>query len=401
MKSLPTENPLDHPYTGGYDTAQATNYPPLMIKEVTSKNQFTEFIELPFRLYHKNKYYVPPLKKDIEETFNQKKNPAFEFCEARQWLAYRGDKVVGRIAGIINHAFIDKWKNNYVRFGWMDFEEDAEIAKALLEEVERWARERGMTAVHGPLGFTNFDHAGLLIEGYDQLGTMATLYNYPYYKSYMERAGYHKDVDWIEYKIKVPREMPEQLEKMADTIEKRYRLRVVRSTTMKDLMPFAKDIFSLLNEAYADLYGIVALNDRQIDYNIKKYFSFIRPDFVSLVLDENNVLVACGITMPSLSHAMQKASGRLFPFGLIHLLKAFRKNNLADLCLVAVRKGLQGKGVNSILMREMNRTYIKNGIEYAESNAELEENTKVQSLWKHFDAEQHKRRRCYIKYIYP
>jgi hypothetical protein len=207
--------------------------PALSVKEVLTKKQLRAFIDFPFRLYQKNKYYVPPLKKDIEETFNKKKNPAFEFCEARQWLAYRGDKVVGRIAGIINHAFIDKWKNNYVRFGWMDFEEDAEIAKALLEEVERWARERGMTAVHGPLGFTNFDHAGLLIEGYDQLGTMATLYNYPYYRSYMEQAGYHKDVDWVEYKIKVPREMPEQLEKIADTIEKRYRLRVVRSATMK------------------------------------------------------------------------------------------------------------------------------------------------------------------------
>lgn len=373
----------------------------LIIKEVTGKKQLNAFIDFSYNLYQGNKYYVPQLKNDVQDTFNPKKNPAFEFCEIKYWLAYKEDKVVGRIAGIINHAFIKKWNNKYMRFGWMDFEADEAIAKALLNQVEIWAVEKGMDAVHGPLGFTNFDYAGLLVEGFDQLGTFATLYNYPYYGSFLENAGYNKDVDWVEYKIKLPKTIPERLEKIAGIVQKRYQFRVVEATTKEDVMLYAKDIFRLINSAYADLYGMVAMNEKQIDYNINKYLSFIRPDFVSLVLDKNGDLAAFGITMPSLSVALQKANGHLYPFGFLHLLKAFKKNTLADLCLVAVRKDLQGKGANALLMLQMNRSYIKNNIEYAESNPELEQNTKVQSLWEYFDAVQHKRRRCYIKFLNP
>jgi len=373
----------------------------IIIKEVVNKKQFRAFIDFPYRLYQGNKYYVPQLRKDIEDTFSKSKNPAFEFCEVKYWLAYKGDKVVGRIAGIINYAFIEKWKNKYMRFGWIDFEEDEEIAKALLDQVEIWAKGKGMTAVHGPLGFSNFDYAGLLIEGFNQLGTFATIYNYPYYPLFIERAGYSKDVDWVEYKIKVPEVMSEKLVKIASIVEKRYNLSVVKARTTKDILPYAKDIFRLINSAYADLYGMVALNEKQIEYNTRKYLSFIRADFVSLVLDKNAELAAFGITMPSLSVALQKAKGNLYPFGFVHLLKAFRRNTLVDLYLVAVRKDLQGKGVNALLMNEMARSYIKNGIEFAESNPELELNTKVQSIWEYYDAVQHKRRRCYIKYLQP
>ncbi|HSN60517.1 MAG TPA: hypothetical protein VLR49_06265 [Ferruginibacter sp.] len=373
----------------------------VIIKEVTGKKQLNAFIDFSYDLYQGNKYYVPQLKNDVQDTFNQNKNPAFEFCEIKYWLAYKEDKVVGRIAGIINHAFIKKWNNKYMRFGWMDFEADEAIAKALLSQVEIWAAEKGMDAVHGPLGFTNFDYAGLLIEGFDQLGTFATLYNYPYYGYFLENAGYIKDVDWVEYKIKLPKTIPERLEKIAGIVQKRYDFRVVEATTKEDVMQYAKDIFRLINSAYADLYGMVAMNEKQIDYNINKYLSFIRPDFVSLVLDKNGDLAAFGITMPSLSVALQKANGHLYPFGFLHLLKAFKKNTLADLCLVAVRKDLQGKGANALLMLQMNRSYIKNNIAYAESNPELEQNIKVQSLWEYFDAVQHKRRRCYIKYLNP
>jgi len=371
----------------------------IIIKEVVNKKQLRAFIDFPYRLYKGNRYYVPQLKKDIEDTFNKNKNPAFEFCESRFWLAYKEDNVVGRIAGIINYAFIEKWKNKYMRFGWIDFEEDEEIAKALLGQVEMWSKEKGMTAVHGPLGFTNFDHAGLLIEGFNQLGTFAAIYNFPYYPLFVERAGYHKDVDWVEYKIKLPKVIPEKLEKIAAIVQKRYHLRVVKAGTTKDIMSYAKDILRLINSAYADLYSMVALTEKQIEYNTRKYLSFIRADFVSLVLDKNGELAAFGITMPSLSVALQKAKGSLYPFGFIHILKAFKKNNLADLCLVAVRKDLQGKGVNALLMYQLTRSYIKNRIEYAESNPELEENTKVQSIWEYYDAVQHKRRRCYIKWL--
>ena len=371
----------------------------IIIKEVVNKKQLWEFIDFPYRLYQGNKYYVPQLKKDIADTFDKTKNPAFEFCETKYWLAYKDGRVVGRIAGIINYAFIEKWKNNYMRFGWMDFEEDEEIAKALLDQVEIWAKEKGMTAVHGPIGFTNFDYAGLLIEGFDQLGTFATIYNYPYYPLFIQRAGYSKDVDWVEYKIKVPEVLPEKLVKIASIVEKRYHLSVVNARATKDILPYAKDIFSLINSAYSGLYGMVAQNEKQIEYNTKKYLSFIRADFVSLVLDKNGELAAIGITMPSLSLALQKAKGKLYPFGFIHILKAFKINNLVDLCLVAVRKDLQGKGVNALLMNELNRSYIKSGVEYAESNPELELNTKVQSIWEYYDAVQHKRRRCYIKQL--
>ena len=286
-----------------------------------------------------------------------------------------------------------------MRFGWIEFEQDSNIAKALLTKVEEWAMEKGMSAVHGPLGFTNFDYAGLLIEGFDQLGTFATIYNYPYYASFIENAGYKKDVDWLEFKIKLPERMPEKLEKIARIVEKRLDLKVVKIRSKKDVIPYANELFTLMNASYAELYGMVPLNDRQIAYNTKKYLGFIRPDFVSLVLDKNGALAAFGISMPSMALALQKANGHLFPFGIFHILKAFRKNDLGDLALIAVRKDLQGKGVNALLMHDLTKSYIKNGIKYAESNPELETNTKVQSLWEYYDTVQHKRRRCFIKHL--
>lgn len=371
----------------------------IVIKEVMTENELKAFIDFPYQLYRDNKYYVPHLKKDVRDTFNKKKNPVFDFCEAKYWLAYKENKVVGRIAAIINYSFIEKMDKHYMRFGWMDFEEDEQIAKTLLHEVEKWAKEKGMKAIHGPLGFTNFDHAGFLVEGFEQLGTIATIYNYPYYSLFLEKAGYCKDVDWVEYRLKVPETIPVKLMKIASVVERRNKLSVVKASTTKDIMPYAKDVFRLLNSTYADLYGVVALNEKQIEYNIKKYLSFIRADFVSLVLDKNGELAAFGIAMPSLSIAMQKAKGSLYPFAFVHLLHAFKKNNLVDLCLVAVRKDMQGKGVNAILMNELTGSFIKNGIKYAESNPELEHNTKVQSLWEYYEAVQHKRRRCYIKYL--
>lgn len=371
----------------------------IAIKEVVNKKHLREFIDFPNHLYRGNKYYVPQLKRDIEDTFNKNKNPAFDFCEAKYWLAYKGDKVVGRIAAIINHAFIEKWQNKFMRFGWLDFEEDEEILKALLGQAEVWAKEKGMIAVHGPLGFTNFDYAGLLIDGFNQLGTFATIYNFPYYPLFIERAGYSKDVDWLEYRIKLPDVVPEKLEKIAAIVQKRNHLQVVKAVTTKEILLYAKEIFALINSAYADLYGMVALTDKQIEYNTHKYLTFIRADFVSLVVDKNGELAAFGITMPSLSRALQKAKGSIYPFGFFHILKAFKKNSFADLCLVAVREDLQGKGVNAIIMNELTKSYIKNGIEFAESNPELEENTKVQSIWEYYDTVQHKRRRCYIKYL--
>ena len=372
---------------------------PIVIKEVVNKKQLKDFINFPYRLYKNHPYFVPPLRFDEAATLRKDKNPAFDYCEARYWLAYKNNTIVGRIAGIFNKAYIEKWKNNWLRFGWIDFEKDENIAKALITEVENWAKEKGMTAVHGPMGFTDLDHEGMLVAGFDQLGTLATIYNYPYYPAFLEKLGYTKDVDWVEYKITLPKIVPENLAKIASIVERRFNLQIVQARKAKDILPYAKDIFTLINSAYSDLYGVVPLTEKQIQNYTKQYFSFIRTDFVPLVLNKEGKLIAFGITMPSLSIALQKSGGSLFPFGFYHKLRALKKNNLADLYLVAVDKDYQGKGVNAMLMHELAKTYLKNGILHAESNPELEMNKKVQSFWHHFDAVQHKRRRCYIKQL--
>ena len=371
----------------------------VLVKEVINKKDLKKFINFPYDLYKGHSCFVPALRFDEENTLRKDKNPAFDYCEARYWLAYKDNKLVGRIAGIINRSYIEKWQNKYMRFGWFDFEEDDEIVKALLGQVEQWAREAGLESVHGPLGFTDLDHEGMLIEGFNQLGTLATLYNYPYYPQLLERSGYTKDIDWLEYKITIPKEMPANLEKIASVVQRRLGLQVVKAKKAKEILPYANELFQLINSTYADLYGVVPLTEKQISYYTKQYFSFIRTDFVSLITNKEGRLVAFGITMPSLSKALQKAKGRLFPFGIIHLLRAMKKNTLGDLYLVAVDKSLQGKGVNAVLMYELTKVYIKNGIQYAESNPELETNTHVQSMWQYYDVWQHKKRRCFIKQL--
>jgi len=367
------------------------------IREAISSSDIRAFINFPYRLYKGNAYNVPKLRFDEASTLNRKKNPAFDYCEARYWLAIRDNKVVGRIAGIINHSYIKKWKNNYMRFGWIDFEEDEKIAAALLNRVETWARDRGMEALHGPMGFTDLDLEGMLVDGFDQLGTLATIYNYPYYPVILEKLGYKKEVDWLEYRIEVPAEIPEKIERAAKLVTERLGLQVIKARKPKEVLPYAPAIFHLINEAYANLHGVVELTEKQIHYYTKQYFSFIRADFVTIVTDKRGELAGFGITMPSLSVALQKAKGSIMPFGFLHLLKALKKNTVADLYLVAIRPDLQGKGVNAVLMNEIVHAYINNGIRFAESNPELETNQQVQYFWKYYHSQNHKRRRCFIK----
>ncbi|MBS1639325.1 MAG: GNAT family N-acetyltransferase [Bacteroidetes bacterium] len=371
----------------------------ITIKEVSNKKEMNAFLDLPYRLYKGNPYFVPPLRFDEAHTLDKKKNPAFEHCDAKFWIALKDGRVVGRIAGIINNNYISKWKNKYARFGWIDFEEDEAIAKALLNTAEDWAKQNGMTAIQGPLGFTDLDHEGLLVDGFDQVATLATLYTHPYYKTFIENNGYTKDADWVEYNIKMPKTLPENLTKIASIVERRYGLQVVKAKKPKDILPYAKDVFNLINDAYSDLFGVTELTEKQIEYYTKAYFGFMKVDFVSLIVDKNNQLVAFGITMPSLSEALQKSGGSLFPFGFIHILKAMSKPKKADFLMIAIKKDLQGKGINAVLMREIGNAYIKRGIESIETNHELELNTKVQTIWKDFDHVQHKRRRCYIKHL--
>ena len=343
---------------------------------------------------------MPPLKK--EETFllRRDKNPAFDFCETKYWLAYKDGKIVGRIAGIINQKFNDKFNKKIMRFGWFDFIDDAEVSDKLLSAVEEWAKEKGMNEIHGPLGFTDMDSEGTLVEGFEELSTLGALYNYPYYPKLIENSGYEKDIDWIEFQVNMTSApVPEKISRIADIALKRNKLSVLRVKKSKELLPYAREMFYLINSSYKDLYGFVELSDKQIDMYVKQYFGFIKPEYLPVVLNEKGEMVAFGITMPSLSTAFQKAKGSLFPFGFIHILKAMKNNPALDLYLTAVRPDMQDKGVNAILMNETNKLIINNNITLVETNRELEDNSKVQAQWKFFDHRQHKRRRCYKKEI--
>jgi GNAT superfamily N-acetyltransferase len=369
----------------------------VMVRPVASRRDLKAFIRFPHGLYRGNPFWVPNLDFDEWNTLRQEKNPAFDHCQAKYWLAFRQGRIVGRIAAILNRKHIAKWNQRYMRFGWADFIDDAAVSAALFSAVEAWARECGMEAVHGPLGFSDMDREGMLVEGFDERATMITNYNFPYYSAHLEAMGYGKDSDWLEYDLTVPPEADETIARIAAIALRRNHLHLLQARRTKDLLPYAHELFRLLDEEYKNLYGVVPLTAKQVDQYISQYLGFIRPEFVPVVLDESNRMVAFGITMPSLARALQKAKGRLLPFGFIHVMRALRKNDRAELYLVAVRSAYQGKGVNAILMDEMNRLFIRRGIRRVESNPELETNQNVRGQWKHYPARQHKRRRVFIK----
>ena len=369
------------------------------IIEVTTRKEINSFIQFPFSIYRGNPFWVPSLRFDELNTLRQDKNPAFEFCEARYWLAYQNGRIVGRVAAILNLQHIEKWGQRYMRFGWLDFIDDLEVSEALLKTVEAWAAEAGMEAVHGPLGFTDLDREGMLVEGFNELGTLATYYNHPYYPQHLEKLGYTKDIDWMEYEISVPPEPNETIARIADLATRRNHLSLLKLRNKKEMLHYTKELFQLLQDEYQHLYGFIPMTERQGNAYIDQYFGFVNPDFVPMVMDKDNRMVAFGIVMPSLSLALQKSQGNLFPIGFIHLFRALKRNDRADLLLVAVRSEYQGKGVNAIIMNQMHKVFNKLGITKVESNPELETNQNVQGQWKYYDKRQHKRRRVFIKHI--
>ena len=371
----------------------------IQLKEVLTHHDRKKFIEFPCSLYRGNKYWVPPLVSDEYKSLDPTRNPASNFCESRSWLALRQGEVVGRITAILNHRHVEKWGQRYMRFGWLDFVDDTEVSSSLLVAVETWAREKGMEAVHGPLGFTNLDHAGMLIDGFDELSTMATTYNFPWYPRHLEQLSYDKHVDWVEYELAISPQPNENIARVADISRRRYHLHLLETKSKKVLLPYARELFQLYNQEYRNLYSAVPLDDEQVEHAIRQYFGLISPKFIPVVLDEQNRMVAFGIVMPSLSLALQRARGRLFPFGFVHLLKALHKNDRADLYLVAVKSEYQGKGVNAIMMDYIHRLFIELGIKKIETNPELEYNANVQGQWKYYEKRQHKRRRAFIKLL--
>lgn len=369
------------------------------IKKVTTKSELKRFIRFNYEFYKDNPYSVPDLYDDMLNTFSHKKNAAFEFCEADYFLALRDGKIVGRVAAIINRRANETWNRKTVRFGWIDFVDDMEVSTALIDTVKQWGKERGMTEIEGPLGFTDMDAEGMLVEGFDQLSTMATIYNYPYYPQHMERLGLSKSADWVEMKIYVPDAIPEKHRRISEIIAKRYNLHIRKLKSKKEVRQsgVAHDIFRLINDAYTPLFGYSRMTERQIDQYVNMYVPVLDLRMVSIVENEQNEIVAVGISMASLSRALQKAKGRLLPFGWYHLLKAlmWKRPKVLDLLLVAVRPDYQGKGVNALLFTDLIPVYKELGFEYAESNPELEMNEKVQNQWQYFKTEQHKRRRCF------
>ena len=370
------------------------------IVEVKTRKQMRDFILCPLQIYNDNPYYVPPIIFDEYTTLSKKKNPAFEYCDAKYFLAYKDNKLAGRIAGIQNHSYVKKWGNKYTRFGWVDFIDDIEVSTALFNRVEEYARENGMESVHGPLGFCDLDSQGLLVDGFDEMSSIITYYHHPYYKEHLEKLGYAKDVDWLEFEILLPEnEQIERIDKLAIRSLEKNNLRIVELKNKKEILEYADDIFNIINVAYKDLYGTVPLTDKQIQGYIDQYFSFVNPDYICLIVDKEDRLVGFGINMPSLSKSIRKNNGRLFPFGFVDVLKEIKKNDTLDLYLVAVRPEYRNLGLPAAMLSYCLKNAVKNGIHKAIASPQLETNHAVQSLWKFFDARPHRRRRCFIKHI--
>lgn len=366
------------------------------VKEVTTKNELRKFADYPNVLYSDNPYYIPHLYADDIGDWNPKKNPAFEHCRAKCFLAYKDGEVVGRIGAILSKKANEKYANKRMRFTCVDFIDDEEVSNALFAAVESFAAECGCTEVHGPLGFTDLDSEGMLVEGFDQKAQFFTYYNHPYYNEHMARLGYAKDVDWIEYRIEIPNAPLDKLDKMAGFVMRSNRLHIL-DIKRHQVGQVVQRVFKLLNEAYSVLYGVVPLSDEQVIRYAKKFVPLINFDYTCFVENENNELVAFGLTAPSMADALKKSRGRLFPFGAFRVLRALKHNDTLDLFLVAVRPDLQGTGINAILLNKVLKNAVKNGIKYAETGPMLEHNAKVQAQWKFFDKTQHKRRRCYVK----
>lgn len=364
-----------------------------------TKKELTKFVKFGIDHYDGNDCFVPPLVMDDVNTLRPDKNPAYDFCESQSFMAYRDGKPVGRITAIINRNVNEKNNEKKMRFGFVEFIDDAEVVDALFDAASDWGRQRGMTEIVGPMGFSDLDHEGMLIEGFDRLGTMATIYNYDYYPRHMERMGFEKEVDWVEYLIKIPDGIPEKHQRIADIVKRKFGLKEVRFTSRKKIKDeYGQALFDLINEAYDGLYGYSPLTQRQIEHYIDLYLGILRLDDISVIVDADDKLVAVGISLASFSRALQKNRGRLFPFGWRHMIKPLRgKVDTVDLLLIAVKPEYQSKGVNALLFADLIPRYIAAGYKQAESNVELEGNDNVQKQWEYFEREQHKRRRCYRK----
>lgn len=371
----------------------------LIVKEVTTSKELKRFFKFPYELFKNDKMWVPSLLIDEKTTFNKKKNPSFEFCDCKIFMAFRGNKAVGRIVGIINKKANIIWKENRVRFGWFDFIDDKEVSKALLDAVIEWGKENKMTEIVGPMGFTDMDKEGMMVEGFEVDCPMSCYYNPSYYPEHMDYLSYKKEVDWIQYQIPANQPVPDKVHRINEMIRNKYSLKIVQDMKMSEIAKrYGSKLFDSINESFSHLFGYVPLNERQKQFYINQYFPFLDKRLICLIVDSNDDVVAFGVSFPSLSKALRKCKGKLFPFGWIHLLKALRNFENIDLYLNGVRPEWQNKGIHSIYYAEMNKSYIALGTKMAIANPQLETN-KAASIWEKYDSRIAIRRRAYIKSI--
>lgn len=372
----------------------------VIIKEVTTRKELKKWVDFPNKLYKGNPNYVPFLFNDELDTFTENKNPAYEFCETRLFLAYKDDEIVGRIGGLINHAYNKKWNKNAIRYTRFDFIDDYEVSKALFDKVVEWGKERNHSEIMGPIGFTDMDHEGMLVEGYDEFNMSITFYNHPYYLNHMEKLGLRKDIDWIEYQIKVPNQIDERIDRLAKKILERNEFQLVTYTDRKVLSNEAFEAFKIIDIAFSKLYGTVPLTQKVIEKALADYIPLVNLDYIVSVKNKEGKIIGFSVLVPSIAKALKKSNGRLLPFGLFRLLKALKgKNDVLEMFFVAVDPQYQSVGVPAIMMNELIKVCIRNKVKYCETGPELETNIDVVGMWKSFEKRQHKRRRCFIKEI--
>jgi len=367
------------------------------LKEAVTKSELKQFVKFPFTLYKDSPYWVPPIIKDELETFDKNKNPAFKNADAWFFLAYKNGKLVGRIAAILNNLEINQQKLRKMRFGWFDFIDDSEISEALLQKVAEIGNQHKLEFMEGPVGFSNLDKVGVLTEGFEHIGSMVTWYNHSYYREHYERLGFVKEKEYMENKFPAKNADPALFTKMNALIKRRYGLREVNFTKTKDVMPMADQMFDLFNETYSKLSSFVPITDVQKAYFKKKYISFINPEYIKFIVDKEDQLIAFAIVMPSFSKALQKANGKLFPFGIYHLLKAKKQSKDVYFYLIGIHPEYQNKGVTAIVFNEYYKTFTAKGIDMCYRTPELEENIAIKQMWKHFEPVVYKRRRTYRK----
>lgn len=368
------------------------------IREVTSQNHLKEFVRFPYILYKENKYWVPGFINDELDVLDPKKNPSFEYCEVKLWLALKEGVIAGRIGAIIIQKEQELTGKKIGRITRLEFIDDRDVVKNLIDTAEGWLKGQGVTTVHGPLGFSNLDHQGILIEGFDHLPSIVSSYHMPYYQEHIESLGYEKENDWIEFRLTI-NEIPEKALRLNEMIKKRYKLTVRQFKDKKEMQKYPYDFFKLLNKAFEQLPYVVPFNDRMIDFYTGKFFNILLPKYVKMITNEKEELIGFIVCIPSMSRAFQKAKGRMWPFGFIHILRALKKNDTADLVLTGVDPHYQKMGVAAILITEQQKTLLENGIKYVETTGMFESNSVAIQTWKNYPNIQHKRKRCWVKQL--